>query len=189
MVYIYNVVNQDKGCCVMSPIEYQAAKILGVIHAKPHDYQDALELPRNKAARYGDLMTYVGMYVQGILLINDSFAHITSATMPAYESCCNIIRKQNLAFARPIPQQVRVKFQLYLRSNLPVEWLSGFLREYRLHLFGSVMWVDQKKREYVTDFNDERFLEKTKGIWALNYAPLITYEHYADIKNILDNTT
>lgn len=173
----------------MSPIEYQAAKVLGVIHAKPHDYQDALELPRNKAARYGDLMTYVGMYVQGILLINDSFDRITSETMPAYEACCNIIRKQDLAYARPIPQQVRIKFQLYLRANLPVEWLSSFLREYRLHLFGNVMWVDQKKREYVTDFNDERFLYKVKGIWALDYEPLTSYSRYEEIKNILDNTT
>ena len=173
----------------MSPIEYQAAKVLGVIHAKPHDYQDALELPRNKAARYGDLMTYVGMYVQGILLINDSFDRITSETMPAYEACCNIIHKQDLAYARPIPQQVRIKFQLYLRANLPVEWLSSFLREYRLHLFGNVMWVDQKKREYVTDFNDERFLYKVKGIWALDYEPLTSYSRYEEIKNILDNTT
>lgn len=173
----------------MSPIEYEAAKVLGVIHAKPHDYQDALELPRNKAARYADLMSYVGMYVQGILLINDSFYHIDIGTMPAYETCCSIIRKNNLAYARPIPQQVRIKFQLYLRSNLPVTWLSGFLREYRLHLFGSVMWVDEKKREYVTDFNDPRFLQKTKGIWSLNYEPLKSYEHYDEIKNILDNTT
>ena len=172
----------------MSSIEYQAAKVLGVIHAKPHDYQDALELPRNKAARYGDLMSYVGMYVQGILLINDSFDHITSETMPAYEACCNTIRKQDLAYARPIPQQVRIKFQLYLRANLPVEWLSSFLREYRLHLFGNVMWIDQKKREYVTDFNDKRFLHKVKGIWALDYEPLTSYRRYEEIRNILYNT-
>ena len=58
----------------MSPIEYQAAKVLGVIHTKPHDYQDALELPRNEQARYGDLMSYVGMYVQGVLLIKEGCA-------------------------------------------------------------------------------------------------------------------
>lgn len=171
----------------MSPIEYQAAKVLGVIKAKPHDYQDALELPRNKAALYEDLMSYVGMYIQGVLLINESFNQITSTTMPAYESCCNIIRKNNLAYARPIPQQVRIKFQLYLRANLPVSWLTGFIREYRLHLFGNVMWVDQQKREYVSDFNDPRFLYKTKGIWALDYEPLVQYEHYEAIRNKLDN--
>lgn len=173
----------------MSPIEYQAAKVLGVIKAKPHDYQDALELPRNQHAEYSSLMSYVGMYVQGILLINESFYKITAETMPAYEACCNAIRKKDLAYARPIPQQVRIKFQLYLRANLPVEWLGGFLREYRLHLFGSVMWVDQKTREYVTDFNDPRFLAKTKGLWDLDYEPLTTYEKYAEIKHILDNTT
>lgn len=171
----------------MSPIEYQAAKVLGVIRSKPHDYQDALELPRNKEARYEDLMTYVGMYVQGILLINESFNQITNDTMPAYEACCNVIRKNNLAYARPIPQQVRIKFQLYLRANLPVSWLTGFIREYRLHLFGNVMWVDQQKREYVSDFNDPRFLYKTKGIWALDYEPLVQYEHYEAIRNKLDN--
>ena len=169
----------------MSPIEYQAAKVLGVIHAKPHDYQDALELPRTKEARYGDLMSYVGMYLQGILLINDSFENITLETMPAYEACCSVIRKNNLAYARPIPQQVRIKFQLYLRANLPVQWLSGFIREYRLHLFGSIMWVDQKTREYVSDFNDQRFLDKTRGIWSLDYEPLIRYEHYSEIRDVL----
>lgn len=173
----------------MSPIEYQTAKVLGVIKAKPHDYQDALELPRNKSACYGDIMSYVGMYLQGVLIINESFNQISAETMPAYEACCNIIRKQNLAYSRPIPQQVRIKFQLYLRANLPVEWLGGFLREYRLHLFGNVMWVDEKKREYVTDFNDERFLYKTKGIWDLDYKPLLEYERYDEIKNILRNTT
>lgn len=173
----------------MSPIEYQAAKVLGVIQAKPHDYQDALELPRHKIALCEDLMSYVGMYVQGILLINESFYHINADTMPAYEACCATIRKNNLAYSRPMPQQVRIKFQLYLRSDLPVEWLSDFLREYRLHLFGSVMWVDQKTREYVSDFNDPRFLEKTMGIWNLNYKPLTTYEHYGKIKKALDSTT
>lgn len=171
----------------MSPIEYQAAKVLGVIRAKPHDYQDALELPRNKEALYDDLMTYVGMYVQGILLINESLNHVTVDTMPAYESVCSIIRKDNLAYSRPIPQQVRIKFQLYLRANLPVEWLYSFLREYRLHLFGSVMWVDQKTREYVSDFDDPRFLNKTQGIWALDYAPLKEYNRYPQIKAKLDS--
>lgn len=171
----------------MSPIEYQTAKVLGVIKSKPHDYQDALELPRNKEPLYGDLMSYVGIYVQGVLLINESFDNISVDTMPAYEACCNIIRKNNFAYSRPIPQQVRIKFQMYLRSNLPVSWLSSFLREYRLHLFGNVMWVDEKTREYVTDFNDVRFLEKTKGIWNLDYKPLIEYERYSEIINILNS--
>ena len=127
----------------MSPIDYQAAKVLGVIRAKPHDYQDALELPRNQAALYDDLMSIVGIYVQGVLVINDSLYQVTAETMSAYESCCNTIRKENLAYARPIPQQIRIRFQQYLRADLPVEWLQGFLREYRLHLFGSVMWEFQ----------------------------------------------
>lgn len=169
----------------MSSIEYEAAKVLAVIKAEPHDYQDALEVPRNYAPRYEDLMTYVGMYVQGILIINDSFYNITSETMFAYESCCKIIREQNLASARPIPQGVRVNFQRWLRSRLPVEWLGSFLREYRLHLFGNVMWVDDETREYVSDFNDPRFLPKTKGIWNLDYAPLKEYPRYAEIKEKL----
>lgn len=169
----------------MSPIEYQTAKVLGVIKASPHDYQDALELPRNKPPETDSIMSYVGMYVQGILLINESFYHINSDTMAAYESCCNVIRKNNLAYSRPMPQQVRIKFQLYLRANLPVSWLTGFLREYRLHLFGNIMWVDDKTREYVSDFNDARFLSRTKGIWDLEYEPLMSYEHYAEIKERL----
>lgn len=169
----------------MSPIEYQAAKVLGVIHTKPHDYQDALELPRNEQARYGDLMTYVGMYVQGVLLINESFYKITAETMPAYESCCATIRANNWAYSRQIPPAIRIKFQMFLRANLPVTWLDSFLREYRLHLYGSVMWVDDKTREYVTDFNDPRFLAKTIGIWELDYEPLTTYPHYAEIKSAL----
>ena len=171
----------------MSPIEYQAAKVLGVIHAKPHDYQDALELPRNEQARYGDLMSYVGMYVQGVLLINQSFYSITAETMPAYEACCATIRAKNLAYSRQIPPAIRIKFQMFLRANLPVGWLDSFLREYRLHLYGSVMWVDTKSREYVTDFNDPRFLEKTVGIWDLDYAPLTTYPLYSKIKEKLAN--
>lgn len=169
----------------MSPIEYQTAKVLGVIKAKPHDYQDALELPRNKTPRYGDTMTYVGMYVQGILIINESFENISAETMPAYEACCNTIRKSNLAYARPMPQTERIWFQKYLRTRLPISWLSSFLREYRLHLFGNVMWVDDKTREYVSDFDDPRFLWKAQGIWSLDYEPLIRYEHYSEIQNIL----
>lgn len=171
----------------MSPIDYQAAKVLGVIRAKPHDYQDALELPRNQAALYDDLMSIVGIYVQGVLVINDSLYQVTAETMSAYESCCNTIRKENLAYARPIPQQIRIRFQQYLRADLPVEWLQGFLREYRLHLFGSVMWVDQKTREYVSDFNDVRFLDKAKGIWSLDYKPLKEYYRYAEILQKLDS--
>lgn len=173
----------------MSPIEYQAAKVLGVIKAKPYDYQDALELPRIQTPVYSAVMSYVGMYVQGVLLINESFYTINSKTMPAYEACCNTIRKKDLAYTRPIPQQVRLKFQLYLRANLPVDWLQGFLREYRLHLFGSVMWVDKKTREYVSDFNDPRFLDKTRGLWDLDYLPLTSYERYSEIKTLLSNTT
>lgn len=169
----------------MSSIEYQAAKVLGVIHAKPHDYQDALELPRNEQARYDDLMSYVGMYVQGVLVINESFYQITAETMPAYEACCSIIRAKNLAFSRQIPPAIRIKFQMFLRANLPVTWLGSFLREYRLHLYGSVMWVDNKKREYVTDFNDPRFLEKTRGIWDLDYPPLNSYAQADTIRSKL----
>lgn len=172
----------------MSPIEYQTAKILGVIQAKPHDYQDALELPRNKKPVFDGVMSYLGIYIQGVLVINDSLYHITADTMSNYEACCSLIRKNNLAYSRPIPQQIRIKFQFYLRSKLPVEWLSGFLREYRLHLFGSVMWVDQKTREYVSDFNDPRFLERTKGIWDLDYAPLKEYSRYEEIKDILSKS-
>lgn len=169
----------------MSSIEYQSAKVLGVIKAKPHDYQDALELPRNKEPEYGALMSYVGIYVQGVLIINDSFYKVTAETMPAYEACCNIIRKKDLAYSRPIPQPVRIKFQMYLRANLPVEWLSSFLREYRLHLFGNIMWVDNRTREYVSDFNDSRFLEKTRGLWSLDYEPLKNYHRYNEIRKIL----
>lgn len=169
----------------MNPIEYQTAKVLGVIKAKPHDYQDALELPRTEKPDYENIMSYVGMYVQGILLINQSFYQVSAETMPAYEACCNQIRKHNLAYARPIPQQVRIKFQLYLRSNLPIEWLGSFLREYRLHLFGNIMWVDDKTREYVSDFNDFRFLGRTQGIWSIDYEPLTAYEHYQTIKDKL----
>lgn len=169
----------------MQNIEYQAAKVLGVIKNKPHDYQDALELPRNERPLYEELNSILGMYVQGVLIINESFGAITTDTMSAYESCCRIIRRDNLAYSRPIPQQVRIKFQLYLRSRLPIEWLYSFIREYRLHLYGSVMWVDDKKREYITDFNDKRFYYKAKGIWDLDYQPLQSYEKYSQIQERL----
>ena len=171
----------------MSPIEYQTAKILAVIRDKqPYDYQDVLDVPRIKGARYEDLMTYLGMYLQGILVINDSFDNVTASTMLAYEACCKTIRKEALAFARPIPQPVRTRFQLYLRTNLPVSWIGSFMREYRLHLFGNIMWVDEKKREYISDFNDPRFLHKTKGIWNLDYKPLKEYHRYEEIKARLE---
>lgn len=169
-----------------SSIEYEAAKVLAVIRSKPHDYQDALELQRKYAPRYEDLMTYVGMYVQGVLIINDSFYQITSDTMFAYETCCRTIRAKNLASARPIPQNVRIQFQKWLRARLPISWLGGFLREYRLHLFGNVMWVDDNTREYVSDFNDPRFLPKVKGIWSLDYKPLKDYDNYEEIRHRLE---
>ena len=171
----------------MSPIEYQTAKILAVIHYKqPFDYQDVLDVPRIKGARYEDLMSYLGMYLQGILVINDSFTKITASTMVEYESCCAAVRKGQLATTRPMPPQVLTKFQLYLGTRLPVEWLGSFMQEYRLRLYGSDMWVDKKKREYISDFNDPRFLPKTRSLWAIKYKPLIEYPRYQEIKERLE---
>ena len=69
--------------------------------------------------------------------------------------------------------------------NVPIDWIKPFMKEYQLKLYGNYMYVDFDTKEYLTDFNDIRLIERARDLWTIQYMPLLNYEHREQILNIL----
>ena len=167
-------------------IKEHTLKTLAVILEQPDKYHDLLELPVHVAkVQDSYFMSYMGIIVQGILVINQASSELTKANYRAYFETCKEVVDKRIAYHRIASASVRDAVKRYMDLNVPVEWIKPFMKEYQLKLYGNYMYVDYDTKEYLTDFNDIRLIERAKDLWTINYTPLLKYEHREQILNIL----
>lgn len=167
-------------------IKEHTLKTLAVILEQPDKYHDLLELPIH-VAKVSDsyFMSYMGIIVQGILVINQASTELNKANYRAYFETCKEIVDKRIAYHRIASASVRDAIKRYMELDVPVDWIMPFMREYQLKLYGNYMYVDYDTKEYLTDFNDVRLAERATDLWTINYTPLLKYEHREQILNIL----
>lgn len=164
-------------------------KTLAVIQQAPDKYKDVLELPvhvRSLPEVY--FMSYMGMIIQAILIVNQASYELTKKNYQAYNSCVKVFRDHDIAYNRVMSASVKVQFDKYLDLQIPTECIKPFIKEYQLKLYGNYLYMDSDTKEYITDFNDDRLLEKARLVWSIQYTPLLTYEYREEILEILGIT-
>lgn len=167
-------------------IKEHTLKTLAVILEQPDKYHDLLELPVH-VAKVSDtyFMSYMGIIVQGILVINQAGAELNKANYRAYFETCKELMNKRIAYHRIASASVRDAIKNYMELNVPIDWIKPFMKEYQLKLYGNFMYVDYDTKEYLTDFNDTRLIERARELWTMNYQPLLKYEHRTQILDIL----
>ena len=167
-------------------IKEHTLKTLAVIQEQPDKYHDLLELPVH-VAKVSDayFMSYMGIIIQGILVINRASESLTKANYRAYFATCKEIVDKRVAYHRIASASVRDAIKRYMDLNVPIDWIKPFMKEYQLKLYGNYMYVDFDTKEYLTDFNDIRLIDRARDLWTIQYMPLLNYEHRAQILNIL----
>jgi len=167
-------------------IKEHTLKTLAVILEQPDKYHDLLELPIH-VAKVPDFyfMSYMGIIVQGILVINQASTELNKANYRAYFETCKEIVDKRIAYHRIASASVRDAIKRYMELDVPVDWILPFMREYQLKLYGNYMYVDYDTKEYLTDFNDVRLAKRATDLWTINYTPLLKYEYREQILNIL----
>jgi len=167
-------------------IKDRTLRLLGLITTHPDKYKDILDLPDyNKKAPDADFMSYMGMILQGILVINESSYYLTTRNYDDYVSCLSIIKKYEIAYTRTMPASIRSQFMTYLNLKLPIEWIIPFIKDYQLKLYGDFLYVNVAEKEYLSDFNDERLHEKAEALWQIQYKPLLQYENRENVLAVL----
>lgn len=167
-------------------IKDRTLRLLGLITTHPDKYKDILDLPDHvKKAPEADFMSYMGMILQGILVVNDSSYYLTTHNYEDYVNCMSYIKQYEIAYTRTMPASIRTQFMTYLNLKLPIDWIIPFIKEYQLKLYGDFLYVDAAQKEYLSDFNDERLFEKAEALWNIQYKPLLRYDNRENILAVL----
>lgn len=167
-------------------IKEHTLKTLAVIQQAPDKYKDVLQLPvhvRPLPPVY--FMSYMGMIIQAILIVNAASYEITKKNYAAYSNCVKVFRDNYIAYSRVMSASVKMQFDKYLDLQLPIQCIQPFITEYQLKLYGNYLYIDSDTKEYITDFNDDRLLEKARQVWSIPYTPLLIYPHREEILEIL----
>lgn len=163
-------------------IKDRTLHILAIIRTKPDKYHNILDLPMH-AGSVSDVyfMSYLGILVQSILIVNEASHQINQQNYQEYEDCVRVFRENGIAYNREMPRAVRMRFLEYLALDLPIDWIEPFVKEYRLKLFGDFLWVDRETKEYISDFNDTRLLDKLNIVWEIPFEPFDVYPYRLEI--------
>ena len=159
--------------------------VLSIISKKPDGYKNVLELPRVEKSSVELLDTYLGLIVQSVLVVNDLIYKLDSKSLAQYATCLRWFYSHDIAYSRSFaPASYNYLYKL-LKLNIPISWIEPTLGDYQLSLFGPYLYVDWAKREYISDFNDERLAKKAKDAWTVDYAPIREYHRFDEINEII----
>lgn len=170
-------------------IKERTLRILAIIKTKPDKYHNILDLPMH-SGRVADsyFMSYLGILIQSILIVNESSMQITKQNYQEYENCVRVFRENGIAYNREMPKAIQSRFHDFLLLDLPISWINPFISEYQLKLFGNFLWMDKDTKEYISDFNDPRMLDRIRVVWEIPFEPFDIYPYRDDILERIGGT-